>query len=108
MNKKFSSLTLLLKELTDSKLEQLTLLISRNFWKRINFNIQNEVAIFFVQRYDIDDDGQLNYTEFLQAVLTRDNAVLRTVTAQRPNYDVQSDEYLPDEIEYALSKLIDK
>ena len=62
----------------------------------------------FIQRYDADDDGQLNYTEFLQAVLTVDNTILRTITTQRPNYNVAADQYLPDDIEYALSKLIDK
>jgi len=62
----------------------------------------------FIQRYDNDGDGALGYKEFLQAVLTLENAVLRAVTTQRPNYEVAPHEYLVDDIEYALTKVIDR
>ncbi len=35
-----------------------------------------------------------------------DNPDLRTITAQRPNYDVPADEYLSQAIEYTLTKVI--
>ena len=62
----------------------------------------------FIQRYDNDGDGALGYKEFLQSVLTMENAVLRAITTQRPNYEVAPDQYLTDDIEYALTKVIDR
>lgn len=62
----------------------------------------------FIQRYDQDGDGRLVYSEFLTAVITLDNQILRTVATQRPNYEVRPDEYLAYDVEYALTKLIDR
>eukprot|EP01015_Nassula_variabilis_P019641 TRINITY_DN3334_c0_g1_i4.p1 TRINITY_DN3334_c0_g1~~TRINITY_DN3334_c0_g1_i4.p1 ORF type:complete len:605 (-),score=135.08 TRINITY_DN3334_c0_g1_i4:148-1962(-) len=44
---------------------------------------------------------------FLYAVLPQDNSELRTLASQRPNYEVDENEYLTYDIEYTLSKLID-
>jgi Ca2+-binding protein (EF-Hand superfamily) len=62
----------------------------------------------FIRRYDLDKDEKLTYHEFLHAVLSRDNSELRSAAVQRPNYTVGPNETLPYEVEYALSKVIDK
>jgi len=62
----------------------------------------------FIKRYDVDGDGQLTYNEFLFAVLPMDNPTLRTIATQRPNYDVAEDQYLSYDVEYSLSKVIDR
>lgn len=62
----------------------------------------------FVRRYDIDRDNRLNYTEFLHAVLPVNNSGLRTTVTQRPNYEVKASDFLSYQVEYALTKMIDK
>lgn len=79
----------------------------KSFLEDNKINFSEHDCDIFVQRYDIDGDGQLAYSEFLQGVLTLDNTVLRTITTQRKNYDVGNG-YLPYDVEYALSKVITK
>ena len=62
----------------------------------------------FIHKYDSNRDGYLNYNEFLIAVLPMDNPTLRTLATQRPNYDVARDEYLPNDVEYALLKVLER
>ena len=62
----------------------------------------------FIRRYDADNDGLLTYNEFLSAVLPQDNPTLRTIAAQRPNYDVAEDQLLSYDVEYSLAKVIDR
>lgn len=44
---------------------------------------------------------------FLRVLLPIDNPNLRFNVTQRPNYEVEVDEYLPYDVEYALAKLIE-
>lgn len=62
----------------------------------------------FIKRYDIDQDGSLNYTEFLNSVLVLTNKDLRKAVTSRPNYFVGPKETLKPEVEYSLAKLLDK
>ena len=61
-----------------------------------------------INSYDYDEDGRLNYSEFLHSVLPMDNPALRAVTTQRPVYIIGSGENLPYDVEYSLTKLFDR
>ena len=67
-----------------------------------------KAIITFIRKYDSNKDGYLNYNEFLIAILPMDNPSLRTRATQRPNYDVARDEYLPNDVEYALLKVLER
>jgi len=71
------------------------------------FYTENNVRAF-IQRYDQDGDERLCYNEFLFAVLPMDNPTLRAIATQRPNYTVGPNEFLPYDVEYALTKVIDR
>ena len=62
----------------------------------------------YVRRYSGQEGEFVSYTEFLKSVLPMDNPTMRTLTTQRPNYEVRDDEYLVYDVEYALSKVIDR
>eukprot|EP01016_Furgasonia_blochmanni_P039335 TRINITY_DN4877_c0_g1_i10.p1 TRINITY_DN4877_c0_g1~~TRINITY_DN4877_c0_g1_i10.p1 ORF type:complete len:566 (+),score=122.17 TRINITY_DN4877_c0_g1_i10:78-1700(+) len=73
---------------------------------RSNNRPLNEKSCYlFIKQYDRDRDHRLVFSEFLHAVLPQNNPELRTVAAQRPNYDVRTDEYLTHDIEFTLSIL---
>ena len=57
------------------------------------------------QVYDKNDDGNLDYDDFLQLVLPYDNVKLRAKIAQRPTYKAQQ---LAPVIEFELSRLFEK
>jgi Ca2+-binding EF-hand superfamily protein len=44
-----------------------------------------EDFIFMVSYFDLDNDGMLNYHDFLQILLPCDNPFLRSAATQRPN-----------------------
>ena len=58
--------------------------------------------------FDLDEDGVLNYTEYIQCVLTREDPYLRSVIAQRDPYRVGTDEYLSPILERELAILFQK
>ena len=45
---------------------------------------------------------------FLHLVLVAENPELRTIVTQRPNYSVNQNESLKCDIEYTLTKLLDR
>jgi hypothetical protein len=45
---------------------------------------------------------------YLPAVLPLDNPDLRTIVTQRKVYDVQRDEFLSYDVEYALARLLSR
>ncbi|KAL4441552.1 hypothetical protein ABPG74_021484 [Tetrahymena malaccensis] len=62
----------------------------------------------FIKAYDIDQDTKISYTEFLRAVLPYDNQSLREQVSQRPPLELKINEKLSCDVEYTLSKLIDR
>ncbi|KRX10649.1 hypothetical protein PPERSA_05469 [Pseudocohnilembus persalinus] len=62
---------------------------------------------YYINWHDDEKIGYLNYMRFLNAIIPQDSPHLRAQVAQRPTYEVYEDEYLPYEIEYALSRVID-
>ena len=80
----------------------------------VNFLADNKIYYseeqcgIFIQRFDLDKDQELSYSEFLNALLPFENPLLRTVTSQRANYKVSVKQYLSTKIEESLAQLIDK
>jgi hypothetical protein len=77
-------------------------------------------AAFYINANDNDQDGNLSYSEysrttlalivfrFLRSLLPQDNPELRTIASLRANYDIAIDEMMEDEVEYALSRLLQR
>lgn len=61
-----------------------------------------------IHYFDLDQDGKLNYHDFLQILLPCDDAFLRAAASQRPSNDLPRYEYLPMRVERALSQLFFK
>eukprot|EP00347_Sterkiella_histriomuscorum_P009319 403341661 len=80
-----------------------------NFLKENMVDYADEVECFYMFRYfDKDNDGYLDFDDFLQLTLPADDIQKRAETAQRPNYRVGKDQRLPKHIEFELSRLIEK
>ena len=63
---------------------------------------------YLVQFYDSNQDGVLSYSEFLAMTLPCESQLLRSEATQRPNYHVGQFDYLPREVELALTSLLEK
>ena len=61
-----------------------------------------------VKFYDRDNDGKLVYKNFLRMILPLNNSQLRGEVAKRDIVAIKDNEFLPYNIEYALSQLIIK
>lgn len=58
--------------------------------------------------FDIDQDGYLNYTEFMQMVLPCDNLLLRSDASQREPRPRDSRGYLNGQVEMILAEFLDR
>ncbi|CAI2371488.1 unnamed protein product [Moneuplotes crassus] len=63
---------------------------------------------YLVKYFDSDEDGVLNYTDYMQLVITCDDTYLRAVVTQRDPYGVNPDEYLSPILERELAILFEK
>lgn len=61
---------------------------------------------YLVKFFDSDEDGKLNYPDFMQFLLPCDNSGLRAKATQRPNVYINKFDYLTLDIERDLTKLI--
>lgn len=61
-----------------------------------------------VKFFDSDEDGVLNYTDYMQIVFTWDDTELRSLVTEREPYGVNTDEYLSPILERELSILFEK
>lgn len=72
-------------------------------------NSANEADCFYMIKYfDSDNDGKLNYSDFMQLIMPCDHTNLRAEIAQRQNYYVSKTDFLPQEVEEELAKLIER
>ena len=60
-----------------------------------------------VTHYDINEDGMLDYKEFMDIVLPKEHPNLRAFVTQKECFDITHDEYLSYESEAALVDLLD-
>lgn len=68
-----------------------------------------EADCFLIVKYfDSDEDGYLNFQDFLQLILPCDNQALRSKVVQRPNYAVSRTDFLGVDIESDLTRLFEK
>ena len=57
-----------------------------NFLRDNNvYHITEADYYYLIKFFDSDEDGKLNYPDFMQMVLPCDNNYLRSVATQRPN-----------------------
>jgi Ca2+-binding EF-hand superfamily protein len=63
---------------------------------------------YLISFFDSDEDGALNYTDYMQMVITCDDSDLRATVTQRDPYGVNNDEYLSPVLERELAILIQK
>lgn len=69
-------------------------------------NITEADCYYLVKFFDSDEDGRLNYPDFMQMVLPCDNQSLRAQATQRPNQYISQFDYLTLDVERDLTKLI--
>jgi len=69
-------------------------------------NVTEADCYYLVKFFDSDEDGRLNYPDFMQLVLPCDNASLRAAATQRPNQFISNFDYLTLDVERDLTKLI--
>ena len=66
-----------------------------------------EADIYYVIKFfDSDEDGKLNYPDFLQIVLPCTNYKMRAEVTQRMNRECRSTDYLTMDVEQDLSRLL--
>jgi hypothetical protein len=69
----------------------------------------SEVECFHMFRFfDRDNDGLLDFEDFLQLCLPVLDASLRAKASQRMNYEVNGDDRLQHNVEFELSRLLEK
>ena len=61
---------------------------------------------YVVKFFDSDEDGKLNYPDFMQVILPCDNPYLRAVATQRPNVFINKFDYLTIDVERDVTKLL--
>jgi len=83
-------------------------------WEIIDFLRDNELVVLerdihgLFKVYDNNRDNRLNYSEFLNMVLPKTSPSLRQLATGRESYYVSRYESLPYEVEWALTRVIDK
>jgi len=87
---------------------------SISVWEVIDFLRDNELVVLerdiqaLFKVYDSNRDSRLNYSEFLNMVLPKTSPALRQLATQRESYYVSRYETLPYEVEWALTRVVDK
>ena len=72
----------------------------------IHINPERSTVDLFIEYYDRDFDEKLNFTEFLNFILNKDNNLIRSVSTQRETYKLCNDEYLEKELEDLTSQVL--
>jgi len=87
---------------------------SLSTWEIIDFlrdnelvDLERDIAGLF-KVYDNNRDNRLNYSEFLNMLLPKTSPSLRQLATGRESYYVSRHETLPYEVEWALTRVIDK
>jgi hypothetical protein len=77
-----------------------------DFLKNNSIYCTNSEARLMLSFYDSNSDGNLNYTEFLNMILSDSNYSIRRLARDRIGY--RSGYILSYDVEYALSKLFER
>ena len=83
-------------------------------WELHNFLRDNDLHVLekdihnLYKVFDLNQDGRITYTEFLNIVLPKTSPSLRQLATSRQSYYVARYETLPYEVEWALARVFDK
>ena len=78
-----------------------------NFLRDNGINHITEADCYYlVKFFDADEDGRLNYPDFMQMILPCNNPYLRATATQRPNVFINKFDFLTLDVERDLSKLL--
>jgi hypothetical protein len=61
---------------------------------------------YVVKFFDSDEDGKLNYSDFIQIILPCSNSKLRAQATQRPNQMCNQYDYLTMDVEKEMADLL--
>ena len=73
-----------------------------------NFTASENELYRLVRFFDCDEDGRLNFQDFLSMLLPCEDNLLRNVTLDRPSFRVGRYDSLPRDIEFGMLEVIDK
>lgn len=80
-----------------------------NFLRDNGIHTCTEADCYYVVKFfDSDEDGRLNYPDFMQMVLPCNNMQLRATATQRPNAYISTKDYLTLDVERDITVLIQK
>ena len=65
----------------------------------VNIEKQRNTIDLFIEYYDRDFDDKINFTEFLNFVLNKEQNLSRSISSQRETYKIASNEYLDKDLE---------
>ena len=65
---------------------------------------QRKTIDLFIEYYDKNFDEKLNFTEFLNFVLNKNQNLTRSITSQRETYKICCDEYLEKDLENLIAQ----
>jgi Ca2+-binding EF-hand superfamily protein len=65
----------------------------------VNIDIQRKTIDLFIEYYDRNFDEKLDFTEFLNFILNKEQNLSRSISSQRETYKIACDEYLEKELE---------
>jgi Ca2+-binding EF-hand superfamily protein len=90
----------------DKKYINRTDLIAFLLDNNIAINTERSTVDLFIEYYDRDFDEKLNFTEFLNFILNKENNLIRSISTQRETYKLSNDEFLEKELEELTSKVL--
>lgn len=80
-----------------------------NFLRDNNvFGVSEAECYRLVKFFDSDEDGRLSLSDFQQIILPCEDNLLRRITQERPSFRVTRYDYLPRDIELALTELLER
>ena len=65
----------------------------------VNIDTHRNTIDLFIEYYDRNFDEKLDFTEFLNFILNKEQNLSRSISSQRETYKIASDEYLEKELE---------
>ena len=68
----------------------------------VNIDTQRKTIDLFIEYYDRNFDDKIDFTEFLNFILNKEQNLSRSITSQRETYKISCDEYLEKDLEYLI------
>ena len=65
----------------------------------VNIDTQRKTIDLFIEYYDRNFDEKIDFTEFLNFILNKEQNLSRSITSQRETYKISCDEYLEKDLE---------